>query len=93
MMPSGPHEPQDGLDDLSDRGAGVHLQRRATPQERLDSVHVPKDPSEFVRMLSLGIVRPCGQPLDNHPGGGAEQDDVVELPVELWLIRLASADE
>jgi hypothetical protein len=39
------------------------------------------------------LVRPRRQPLDDHPGGRRQQDDVVELWVEPSLIRGAPGEE
>lgn len=51
--PSGPHEANDGLDDLFDRGAGVHLQGGDSSQQRLDGSRVVQDHSEFLGMFPV----------------------------------------
>ena len=84
---------QHGLNHLLDRGTRVHLQRGGSSQQWLDGAHVPKDPSEFVRILAVRVGGPGGQPLHEYRGRRAQQDDVVELRVEPPLVRLAAADE
>ena len=47
--------------------------------------------SDFLWTFSIRIVRPAGQSLHNHLDWRGQEDDVVELRVELPLIRGAPA--
>jgi hypothetical protein len=50
-------------------------------------------PERLIGVLAVRVGGPGGQPLDDHRGGRGQQRDVVELAVELPLIRRAPAHE
>jgi hypothetical protein len=55
-----------GLDDLIDCDAGIDLERGSSSQHRFCCFPEPKFPREFVRMLSIGVGCPRGQPLEDQ---------------------------
>jgi hypothetical protein len=80
-------------DDFIERSAGIQLMRAALPEERLDPGEVIQDHRSFHWSLPVVVRRPARDPVEDHVGGGAEQDDRVETVVELRLVPHAPLNE
>src|SRR3989442_16042813 len=86
-QPLAQHDAQDLLYDLVEWHARVYLEIRDAPEHRLDGLLQGEDSSQLVRMLPIRVIRSGHESLGDHRGWRRQQHDVVELSVELHLVR------
>ena len=84
------HEPEHRRHYLTERNTGVDFVSGAVSQHQLDGLQKTQHASDLLGTFSIWVVRPGGQPINNHVGRCGQQDDVVELWVKAYTIRPSS---
>ena len=92
-MPLAPRDSQNFLDHMIQGAGRDNLVAGATSQERLYGLQMTQYKGKFVGGLSIRVVGSGAKALNKDGGGSTEQYNVVELRIELPLIRRASAQE